>query len=103
MYDPAAEYARLVEDLRVELQRQRGAHQKAVAAAHRAAEEPDLITADEFAAMMRVSRRHLDRLRKARPVGFPTEHNMATTDCPSRRAPRFWRSEVVAFINSRGV
>ncbi len=63
----------------------------------------DLVTADEFADMARLSRRQIDRLRKRRPIGFPQEYELSSGLSKFRRCPRFRRSEVDAWLNSRAL
>ncbi len=48
----------------------------------------------EFAALVCLSRSAIDRLRKKRPAGFPTEYN------PAGR-PLFKRSEVMAWVEDQ--
>lgn len=61
------------------------------------------ITIKEFAEKARLSRRHIDRLRKKRPNGFPKEHEMSNGDSLYRRCPRFKLSEVDAWLASRAL
>jgi predicted DNA-binding transcriptional regulator AlpA len=63
----------------------------------------DLVTADEFACLARLSRRQIDRLRKARPPGFPREYELGSGMSKFRRCPRFRRSEVDAWLDSRAL
>lgn len=60
-----------------------------------------LITADEFAWMLRKSRKTLNRLRAARPAGFPPEYNFSLSTHPRGARPMFKLSDVEAFIDSR--
>jgi predicted DNA-binding transcriptional regulator AlpA len=53
--------------------------------------------------MARLSLRQIDRLRKRRPPGFPREHELGSGTSPYRNCPRFRRSEVDAWINSRAL
>jgi predicted DNA-binding transcriptional regulator AlpA len=63
----------------------------------------DLVTVEEFAQMARLSRRQIDRLRKRRPPGFPRELELSSGPSPHRNCPRFRRSEVDEWINSRAL
>ena len=65
----------------------------------------ELITADEFANLARLSRRQIDRLRRRRPAGFPHEYELGSGASGSRfhRCPRFRRSEVEAWLLSRAL
>lgn len=63
----------------------------------------DFVTADEFADLARLSRRQIDRLRKRRPTGFPREHELSSGLSKFRNCPRFLRSEVDAWLNSRAL
>ena len=63
-----------------------------------------LITADEFAAMARLSRRQIDRLRRRRPAGFPREYELGSgSESKYRRCPRFKRADVKKWIDSRAL
>lgn len=62
-----------------------------------------LITVDEFAAKARLSRRQIDRLRKRRPTGFPTEYELSSNAARYRRCPRFKLCEVDAWLDSRAL
>lgn len=57
-----------------------------------------LITVDEFAAIARVSRRTIDRYRRARPIGFPAEYDLGRGKV-SR--PRFRLADVEQWLASR--
>lgn len=70
-------------------------------AARREAEQ--LITVSEFAAMARLSRRQIDRLRKRRPAGFPRELELGSGASRYRRCPRFRLSEVSRWLDSRAL
>ena len=62
--------------------------------------ELHFITVAEFARLARVSRRTIDRYRRARPGGFPTEYDMG----PGRTAlPRFKLDEVLRWLESRAL
>lgn len=64
--------------------------------------EAKLITVAEFAELASLSRRHIDRLRKRRPAGFPREYDVGSgSDNPRRRCPRFKLIDVKAWIRSR--
>ncbi len=64
---------------------------------------PVLLTVEEFAELARLSRRQIDRLRKIRPAGFPHELEMGSGRSKHRRCPRFRRSEVESWIDSRAL
>jgi predicted DNA-binding transcriptional regulator AlpA len=65
---------------------------------------PDIfITPDEFADLVRLSRRQIDRLRKARPCGFPAEYELGCGASKHRRCPRFKRDDVLAWMDSRAL
>lgn len=102
---PEANLARAIEELRIEGQRQRGLFERSLRAARASVAPPELMKVDEVAELMGISRRQLDRLRRNPPPGFPAEMNLATKQAPPgapdrRRQPRFWRSDVIAFIGS---
>jgi predicted DNA-binding transcriptional regulator AlpA len=61
------------------------------------------LTVAEFAARARLSRRQIDRLRRRRPPGFPTEYELSSNSSPFRRCPRFKLSELDAWLNSRAL
>lgn len=63
----------------------------------------DLITVDEFAGMARLSRRQIDRLRKARLPGFPREYELGSGQSKHRNCPRFKRSDVEKWLDSRAL
>lgn len=63
----------------------------------------EFITVDEFANLARLSRRQIDRLRKRRPPAFPTEYELGSGPSKFRSCPRFRRSEVDAWLNSRAL
>ena len=63
----------------------------------------DFITVDEFAIMARLSRRQIDRLRKGRLPGFPREHELGSGSSKFRRCPRFRRSDVERWLDSRAL
>ncbi|HJO65460.1 MULTISPECIES: helix-turn-helix transcriptional regulator [Sphingomonas] len=60
-----------------------------------------LITADEFAYMLRRSRKTLNRLRAAQPAGFPPEYNFSLSTHPRGRRPMFKLSHVQAYIDAQ--
>lgn len=64
---------------------------------------PDFITVEEFAGLARLSRRQIDRLRKRRPEAFPREYELGSGLSKFRSCPRFKRSEVDAWLNSRAL
>lgn len=61
------------------------------------------VTVDEFAAIARLSRRQIDRLRGRRPPGFPTEYELGGVVSKYRRCPRFKLAEVLAWIETRAL
>lgn len=61
------------------------------------------VTVDEFAAIARLSRRQIDRLRRRRPPGFPTEYELGAAVSQYRRCPRFKLAEVLAWIETRAL
>ena len=65
--------------------------------------EDGLITADEFAALARLSRRQIDRLRRRRPAGFPREFELGSGASKYRRCPRFKLAEVRRWLDSRAL
>lgn len=62
-----------------------------------------MITVEEFAQMVRLSRRQIDRLRSARPSGFPTEYELGSGVSKHGRCPRFKRADVLAWIETRAL
>ena len=58
------------------------------------------VTADEFARLAGISRRTIDRYRKVRPPGFPTEHDIGAGNSVR---PRFKLSDVQAWLESRAL
>jgi predicted DNA-binding transcriptional regulator AlpA len=62
-----------------------------------------LITVEEFARIAGISRRQIDRLRKLRPPGFPREFELGSGLSKFRRCPRFKRSEVERWLDSRAL
>lgn len=58
------------------------------------------ITVKDFARIARVSRRTIDRYRRARPNGFPKEYDLSRGTLPQ---PRFKMSEVLAWMESRAL
>jgi predicted DNA-binding transcriptional regulator AlpA len=63
----------------------------------------DFITVGEFASLARLSRRQIDRLRKRRPAEFPREYELGSGLSKFRSCPRFRRSEVEAWLDSRAL
>lgn len=59
-----------------------------------------LITVEEFAGIARLSRRTIDRYRRARPTGFPTEYDLGRGKV-SR--PRFKLDDVEKWISTRAL
>jgi predicted DNA-binding transcriptional regulator AlpA len=58
------------------------------------------ITADDFARLARVSRKTIDRYRRARPSGFPTEYDIGRGKSPR---PRFKLDDVQQWLDSRAL
>lgn len=69
----------------------------------RSVDPPIYITATEFAELARLSRRTIDRMRRKRPEGFPTEYELGSGDSYSARRPRFKRAEVLAWLETRAL
>lgn len=67
------------------------------------ASESVMITVEEFAQMVRLSRRQIDRLRSARPAGFPKEYELGSGLSKHGRCPRFKRADVLAWIETRAL
>jgi predicted DNA-binding transcriptional regulator AlpA len=67
------------------------------------AEVPTLVTVEEFSRMARLSRRQIDRLRKARAEGFPQELELGSGGSKHRRCPRFRLRDVEAWLDSRAL
>jgi predicted DNA-binding transcriptional regulator AlpA len=65
-----------------------------------AAQDVHFITIMEFAGLARISRRTLQRYRKKRPAGFPTEYDVGMG---LKREPRFKLSEVMQWLDSRAL
>ncbi len=61
------------------------------------------ITSNEFASITRLSRRQIDRLRKRRPPGFPTEYELGSGKSKHGRCPRFKLSDVLAWVETRAL
>lgn len=53
------------------------------------------VTIEDFMAILHVSRSTIDRLRKRRPAGFPSEFQAVS------RRPLFKRQEVLAWVESQ--
>ena len=62
---------------------------------------PRLITPDEFAQIVGLSRRQVDRMRAARPDGFPREYELGSGRSRHGRCPRFKLEEVLAWMETR--
>ncbi|MGN6278921.1 MAG: helix-turn-helix transcriptional regulator [Sphingomonas sp.] len=62
--------------------------------------EPHFITVTEFAHLARVSRRTIDRYRRARPPGFPSEFDIGRGNMPR---PRFRLIDVRKWLDSRAL
>jgi predicted DNA-binding transcriptional regulator AlpA len=65
--------------------------------------DQSMITIAEFARMARLSRRQIDRLRACRAENFPVEYELGSGSSKYRRCPRFKRSEVQAWLDSRAL
>lgn len=61
------------------------------------------ITPNEFASIVRLSRRQIDRLRKRRPDGFPTEYELGSGQSKHSRCPRFKLADVLAWMETRAL
>jgi predicted DNA-binding transcriptional regulator AlpA len=66
-------------------------------------EAPIYITVVEFAALVRLSRRTIDRMRHRRPEGFPTEYELGSSASKHGNCPRFKRNEVLAWMETRAL
>jgi predicted DNA-binding transcriptional regulator AlpA len=64
---------------------------------------PDFVTVSEFAHLVRLSRRQIDRLRKRRPPGFPKEYEFGSSMSRYRRCPRFKLRDVLAWRETRAL
>lgn len=64
---------------------------------------PQLITVEEFARIVKLSRRQIDRLRAVRPLGFPREYELGSGRSKHGRCPRFKRDDVLAWIETRAL
>jgi predicted DNA-binding transcriptional regulator AlpA len=62
-----------------------------------------LITVEEFALLVRLSRRQIDRLRFRRPQGFPREFELGSGCSKYRRCPRFRLVDVQKWLDSRAL
>lgn len=62
--------------------------------------DQQLVTVADFARIARVSRRTIDRYRRARPAGFPAEYDLGLGAVPR---PRFKLGEVLQWIDSRAL
>jgi len=62
-----------------------------------------LITVEEFAQLVRLSRRQIDRLRASRPPGFPKEYELGSGLSKHGHCPRFKRADVLAWIDTRAL
>jgi predicted DNA-binding transcriptional regulator AlpA len=58
------------------------------------------ITVEDFARIACVSRRTIDRYRRSRASGFPTEYDMSRGKVPR---PRFKRADVLAWMETRAL
>lgn len=64
---------------------------------------PTFVTPDEFAAIVRLSRRQIDRLRHKRPEGFPTEYDLGSGRSKHGHCPRFKLADVMAWMETRAL
>jgi predicted DNA-binding transcriptional regulator AlpA len=64
---------------------------------------PIFITPNEFASIVRLSRRQIDRLRCRRPPGFPREYELGSGTSKHGRCPRFKREDVLAWMETRAL
>jgi predicted DNA-binding transcriptional regulator AlpA len=64
---------------------------------------PVFITPNEFASIVRLSRRQIDRLRRQRPPGFPTEYELGSGTSKHGRCPRFKLEDVLAWMETRAL
>lgn len=62
-----------------------------------------IITVEEFAALARLSRRQIDRLRRRRPAGFPREYKLGSGGSKYRRCTRFRLADVQKWLDSRAL
>ena len=60
----------------------------------------DFISPNQLASMVKVSRRHIDRIRKTRPVKFPVEHELSFGRSKHGNRPRFKLADVLAWIET---
>lgn len=65
--------------------------------------DDQFITANEFAKIVKLSRRQLDRLRQRRPTGFPSEYELGTNESKYHRCPRFKLVDVLAWMETRAL
>ena len=63
----------------------------------------DMLTVEEFARCAHLSRRQIDRLRKSRLSGFPRQYELGSGKSKYRSCPRFKRSEVEQWLDSRAL
>lgn len=63
----------------------------------------DFITTEEFARLARLSRRQIDRLRQRRASGFPREYELGSGSSKHRNCPRFRRTDVERWLESRAL
>lgn len=62
-----------------------------------------MITVEEFARLARLSRRQIDRLRRRRAPGFPSEYELGSGSSKYRRCPRFRLVDVQKWLDSRAL
>lgn len=58
------------------------------------------ITVEDFAKVARLSRRTIDRYRRARPEGFPKEYDVSRGAVPR---PRFKLADVLGWMETRAL
>lgn len=62
--------------------------------------QTQFVSVDDFARLARLSRRTIDRYRRNRPTGFPTEYDLSRGSVPR---PRFKLADVIAWIETRAL
>jgi predicted DNA-binding transcriptional regulator AlpA len=82
--------------------RSRGESDSGVTGARTGLPERDdcFITVEDFARIAHVSRRTIDRYRRNRATGFPTEYDMSRGKVPR---PRFKLADVLAWMETRAL
>lgn len=64
---------------------------------------PRLITVEEFARIVGLSRRQIDRMRAVRPDGFPREYELGSGRGKHGHCPRFKLDDVLAWMETRAL